>query len=249
HQPGTAGTGDGEPGGGYSDPSTAPGRPGGSPHGVSYGKKGGAKEVPLFAGIGLFNTALGRWLSSFKVKANTKAALEGASILAAVFTGMTSFVADLAKKAVRGSAKVLGGVFRRFRRPGGARGGALIKRQGSVSVLGKAHPSELSFADELAGRGYDVVVRGKHTAGADFLVDGIQWELKTLNAGTISAVRQNLRKGLKQGDGRVFIDGRAAGLSHGNAIRAVQQHARAGRMGRAVEVRVLSRSGEYVWTP
>ncbi|MCG8423053.1 MAG: HINT domain-containing protein, partial [Proteobacteria bacterium] len=79
-------------------------------------------EVPLFAGIGLFNTALGRWLSSFKVKASTKAALEGASILAAVFTGVTSFVADLAKKAVRGGTKALGGVFRRFRQPGAARG-------------------------------------------------------------------------------------------------------------------------------
>ena len=34
-------------------------------------------------------------------------------------------------------------------------------------------------------------------------------------------MRQNLRKGLKQGAGRVFIDGRAAGLSHINAIRAI----------------------------
>ncbi|MCG8420235.1 MAG: hypothetical protein MJE77_20070, partial [Proteobacteria bacterium] len=123
HQPGAAGTSDGELGGGHSDPSTAPGRPGGSPHGVSYGKKGGAEEVPLFAGIGLFNTALGRWLSSFKVKASTKAALDGASILAAVFTGVTSFVAKLAKKAVRAGTKALGGAFRRFRRPSASRGG------------------------------------------------------------------------------------------------------------------------------
>ncbi|MCG8416475.1 MAG: hypothetical protein MJE77_00870, partial [Proteobacteria bacterium] len=122
HQPGAAGTGDGELGGGYSDPNTTPGRPGGSPHGVSYGKAGGAEEVPLFAGIGLFNTALGRWLSSFKVKASTKAALDGASILAAVFTGVTSFVAKLAKKAVHAGTKALGGAFRRFRPPGAARG-------------------------------------------------------------------------------------------------------------------------------
>ncbi|MCG8419718.1 MAG: hypothetical protein MJE77_17435, partial [Proteobacteria bacterium] len=84
----------------------------------------GATEVPLFAGIGLFNTALGRWLSSFKVKASTKAALEGASLLTAVFTGVSSFVAKLAKKAVRAGTKALGRAFRRFRRPGAARGGA-----------------------------------------------------------------------------------------------------------------------------
>ncbi|MCG8425510.1 MAG: toxin glutamine deamidase domain-containing protein [Proteobacteria bacterium] len=122
HQPGAAGTGDGEPGGGHGHPSTATGRPGGSPHGVSYGKEGSAENVPLFAGLGLFNTALGKWLSSFKVKASTKAALDGASLLAAVFTGVTSFVAKLAQKAVRAGAKALGGAFRRFRRPSASRG-------------------------------------------------------------------------------------------------------------------------------
>ncbi|MCG8420787.1 MAG: hypothetical protein MJE77_22935, partial [Proteobacteria bacterium] len=153
HQPGAAGTGDGHPGGGH--PSTAPGRPGGSPHGVSYGKAGGAEEVPLVAGLGLLNTALGRWLSSFRVKASTKAALDGASLLASVFTGVTSFVADLAKKAVRAGTKALGGAFRRFRRPGVARRGLcfvagtqVLMADGTTKAIEKVDAGEFVLADD-----------------------------------------------------------------------------------------------------
>jgi len=124
----------------------------------------------------------------------------------------------------------------------------IVPRFGSVEVLGKAYPKEINFAKELAAFGYDVTVRGKSAAGADLLVNGIQWELKTLESASVNAVRQNLRKGLKQGNGRMFIDGRDVGLSYGTAIKAIQYHYNAGRMKNAVEVRVLTRSGEYAWT-
>ncbi len=115
-------------------------------------------------------------------------------------------------------------------------------------VLDKAHPKEIAFAEELADKGFDVVVKGKHAKGADLLINGVEFELKTLESATINAVRQNLRKGLKQSS-RVIIDGRQAGLSYGSAIRALRQHQAAGRLGAAQEIRILTQSGEVVWTP
>ncbi|MCG8419741.1 MAG: hypothetical protein MJE77_17550, partial [Proteobacteria bacterium] len=209
HQPGAAGTGDGAPGGGHSDPSTAPGRPGGSPHGVSYGKQGGVKEVPLFAGIGLFNTALGRWLSSFKVKASTKAALDGASILAAVFTGVTSFVAKLAKKAVRAGTKALGGAFRRFRRPGAARGGDELLLDTNVVIShGKNYAGKnavkLSVTDLEIG---SLVRRGK-LRGAP----GAAGDIANVGPGSLDS-RINVRGLLKNGTKGNFADGVIGGTA------------------------------------
>ncbi|MCG8425363.1 MAG: hypothetical protein MJE77_46380 [Proteobacteria bacterium] len=224
HQPGATGTGDGELGGGYSDPSTAPGRPGGSPHGVSYGKKGGAEEVPLFAGIGLFNTALGRWLSSFKVKASTKAALDGASILAAVFTGLTSFVADLAKKAVRAGAKALGAAFRRFRRPGAAGGAGSVAVDANTAIRAIEAGEGVAVDAALAGRRPMMSI----TSVKEFLVKGDVNHLRTwlgargggvARAGTEQAAAQ-LRvqasvsgRRLKLKDSRVAASAQAEGIS------------------------------------
>ncbi|MCG8424650.1 MAG: Hint domain-containing protein, partial [Proteobacteria bacterium] len=186
HQPGATGTGDGEPGGGHSDPSTASGRPDGSPHGVSYGKAGGAEEVPLFAGIGLFNTALGRWLSSFKVKASTKAALDGASILAAVFTGVTSFVAKLAKKAVRAGTKALGGAFRRFKRPGGARRGlrgCFVAGTLVETEVGSLPIEQIREGDLVLARDEENGTVGYQRVSATFVREGIEIYELTVNAG------------------------------------------------------------------
>jgi len=125
----------------------------------------------------------------------------------------------------------------------------IVSRQGTVEILGKAYPKEIIFANELAAHGYDVIVRGKSSAGADLLVNGVPWELKTLESVSVNSVRQNLRKGLKQGFGRVFIDGRKAGLSHNTAMKAIQDHYNAGRMANAVEVKIFTKTGEYVWIP
>ncbi len=46
----------------------------------------------------------------------------------------------------------------------------------------------------------------------------------------------------------MFIDGRDVGLSHRTAVKAIRDHYNAGRMKNAVEVRVLTRSGEYVFS-
>lgn len=126
--------------------------------------------------------------------------------------------------------------------------GSLVPRKGTVTVKGAAYRKEIDFANELAAKGYDVVVRGKDAAGADYLVSGVPWEYKQLNAPTINAVRQNIGDAVKQAQ-RVFIDGRKAGLTHTDAIRAVNQQVYAGRMRGAQEVRVLTTTGEYVWRP
>jgi hypothetical protein len=122
----------------------------------------------------------------------------------------------------------------------------LVKRAGSVEVLGKAKQTELSYADELAGRGYDVTVRGTAAQGGDLIVNGVQWELKTLNSGSQGAVINNVQKGLKQSN-RVIIDGRAAGLSHGDALRALERLKGSGSLDGAAEVIIETRSLRIGW--
>jgi hypothetical protein len=61
---------------------------------------------------------------------------------------------------------------------------------------------------------------GAATQGADFFVSGIKWELKTLDSATNEAVKNNIKKALKQCN-RVIIDGRAVGLSKEEALRGV----------------------------
>lgn len=125
--------------------------------------------------------------------------------------------------------------------------GVLVPRQGSVNVLGKAKQTELSYAEELAGRGFDVEVRGTGAAGHDLVVSGVPYELKTLTSGSQTAVMGNVERGLAQGGGRVIIDGRAAGLSHGDALRALDRLAGKGSLNGAVEVVIETRSGRIVW--
>lgn len=72
--------------------------------------------------------------------------------------------------------------------------------------------------------------------------------MKRLDAATINAVRQNIKIAKAQAD-YVIIDGRRVGLSHGMAIRAVHAQVRAGRMAGIKELRILTSTGEYVWTP
>jgi hypothetical protein len=122
----------------------------------------------------------------------------------------------------------------------------LVKRTGTVEVLGKAKQTELSYADELAGRGYDVTVRGTSAQGGDFIVNGVQWELKTLNSGSQGAVINNVQRGLQQSN-RVIIDGRAAGLSHGDALKALERLKGSGSLNNATEIVIETRSGRIGW--
>ncbi|MCP4351544.1 MAG: hypothetical protein GY795_39260 [Desulfobacterales bacterium] len=167
---------------------------------------------------------------------------DAASIFIPRFSGGRYATRSFARNAKRMGEKL--GIGKFFR----STSKSLAIRIGSFKQLGKAYPKEISFAKELSSKGYDVVLRGKGAQGADLVVSGTMYELKTLKSASINAVRQNIRSALKQAD-RVFIDGRASGLSHGTAIRAIKQHAAAGRMKNASEIRILTSSGEYVWTP
>ncbi|MCE9598361.1 MAG: TIGR04388 family protein [Spirochaetia bacterium] len=133
----------------------------------------------------------------------------------------------------------------------GGPGSQVIKNElkvvlGDVKVLGKAYRKEIDFAKELASKGNNVIVRGSQAEGYDFVVNGVRYEFKTLESASINAVRNNLGKAKYQSD-RVIVDGRSAGLSHADAIRAVQQQVQSGRMGALKEVKILTSSGEYVW--
>ena len=131
---------------------------------------------------------------------------------------------------------------------GGIDSGALLRRSGSVSVLGKAKQTELDYANLVAERGYDVIVRGTSAAGADLLINGVGHELKTLTSGTQTSVIRNVQRGLAQSD-RVIVNGAPASLSHADALIALDRLKGAGHLSGASEVIIETFTGRLVWTP
>jgi RHS repeat-associated protein len=128
-------------------------------------------------------------------------------------------------------------------------GREIVKREGSLTILGKAKQTEIDYGNILKGRGYDVTVRGTAAEGGDLVVNGVQYELKTLRAATQTAVMRNVREGLEQGAGRVVINGTPARLSHADAIRALERLEGAGHLKNAIEVVIETARGRIVWTP
>lgn len=70
--------------------------------------------------------------------------------------------------------------------------------------------------------GSKIYIRGTGVQESDFLMDGLKWELKTLNSPTENAVFNNIKKSLSKGNqGRRFIiDGRA-GLDAVDGINGI----------------------------
>ncbi len=111
---------------------------------------------------------------------------------------------------------------------------------GTLTQVGKKfHQKELDFANELTEAGYDAKAFGKNHAGADFEIGGVKWEYKALNSGSQNAVRQRIKKGIKQGDGRVIIEGREAGLKVDDAKKAIGELEERGRLEKGREVQIL----------
>ncbi|WP_159675649.1 hypothetical protein, partial [Andreprevotia sp. IGB-42] len=75
----------------------------------------------------------------------------------------------------------------------------------------KPSSQEIDAAEFLAAhRGAKIFIRGTGVQGADFLMDGVKWEVKTLVSGTNNAVANNIKKSMKSGNqgSRFIIDGR-----------------------------------------
>ena len=112
--------------------------------------------------------------------------------------------------------------------------------RGVVRFSAKTPPldKEVAVAAVIAERyGSSVFLRGSLVEGADALIDGVKWEIKTINAATNNAVAKNLKKAVKGRSSRVIIDGRAVGLTEAEAMAGI---ATAGRDGySAVELIIL----------
>ena len=123
-------------------------------------------------------------------------------------------------------------------------------KKGVVTIIegGKPLQKELDFANELAELGKNVTVRGSRAQGGDFLIDGQLWELKSLESGTIKAVRQNLKVAVGQAE-CIFVDGRKAGLTMADAIQAVKEQHHAGRLKTTKQVVIYTTEGIFFWTP
>jgi RHS repeat-associated protein len=75
----------------------------------------------------------------------------------------------------------------------------------------KPLPKEIDAAEFLAEKqGAKIFIRGgKGTQGADFFLDGVRWELKTLDSPSARAVRNGIYKSIKRNQSKlVVIDGR-----------------------------------------
>ncbi|WP_169316596.1 PA14 domain-containing protein [Deinococcus peraridilitoris] len=116
-----------------------------------------------------------------------------------------------------------------------------------ITMHGKPFQKEVDFVTStLAGLYKNVDIRGREAPGADLILDGVRWELKTLEAATVNAVRQNIRNGIDQSD-NLFIDGRNIGLTLKTAADAVAAHVGSGRMKGLQELRVYTVDGIYTW--
>jgi hypothetical protein len=90
---------------------------------------------------------------------------------------------------------------------------------------------EIDAANFLAEKfGHRIFIRGSGVEGADFLMDGVKWELKTLESASDNAVANNIKKSMKAGNQgkRFIIDGRKVGLTEENAIEGIKRAIRNG---------------------
>jgi hypothetical protein len=86
---------------------------------------------------------------------------------------------------------------------------------------------EVSAAAVIAeAYGSKIFLRGSLVEGADALIDGVKWEIKTINAATNNAVAKNIKKAVKGQSSRVIIDGRAVGLTEEEALKGIERAAR-----------------------
>ena len=119
---------------------------------------------------------------------------------------------------------------------------------GSVTVLGKAKQTEILAAEFLAQKtAANVVVRGTSASGADLVVNGIFWELKTLRSASAAAVRRSFKEAIakSQGYGRVIIDGRSAGLTEEIFKEGLASAQRFGYTNGLIEYKIIL-SGEKI---
>jgi RHS repeat-associated protein len=190
------------------------------------------------AALNVYQTKTQRALRDrgFSITSDERAAIDGLAILLAIFDPVLR-VAGAEGARLTGLGRAEGALVKRVAKP--------------VEILGECYPKEIKIAEEYRELGYDVVLRGKGAAGADMLIDGVQYEIKTLEASTVTAVSNNIRKGLKQTvDGRVIIDGRNVGLTPRQAWQGINHRLRHGdTLSRATEIRVLTTRGEVVWPP
>lgn len=101
--------------------------------------------------------------------------------------------------------------------------------RGVIRFSAKTPPldKEVSAAAVIAeAYGSKIFLRGSLVEGADALIDGVKWEIKTINAATNNAVAKNIKKAVKGQSSRVIIDGRAVGLTEEEALKGIERAAR-----------------------
>jgi RHS repeat-associated protein len=92
--------------------------------------------------------------------------------------------------------------------------------RGLAGLVANLTEDELTVFNELKGMGFDIQpienVQGAKTA--DFLVNGVRTELKTLQTAGPNTLKNAIESGAKQGE-QVIVDARKVGISSANAYR------------------------------
>jgi hypothetical protein len=90
--------------------------------------------------------------------------------------------------------------------------------EGGTDALIGLNPAERKVAQELIAQGHKVsVISRSSTKTADFLVDGIKTELKTLQSAGTNTLKNAIQTAAKQSDQNILIDARNVDISAGEA--------------------------------
>ena len=98
-----------------------------------------------------------------------------------------------------------------------------VKNGKVIGDLKGLTPAEREFVDELVSQGKQVelIPRGSGKT-ADFLIDGVETELKTVNRLGTNTVKNAIQSASKQGE-NILIDARGTSLTKADALNQINR--------------------------
>lgn len=126
----------------------------------------------------------------------------------------------------------------------------MVKRQGKITAPSSLNIQghEMDTARALADYGYDVEfvprIRGDRAKSADFIADGVLWEVKSPTSDNLRVVQKRLREALHQSRDVVFDSRRMKRLSNRQIQSEVEKWAR--NLSYLRRLLYVNRSGEVI---
>ncbi len=137
---------------------------------------------------------------------------------------------DLLERSAAGDREATSELINEFAGGGGiAKAGKIVKGVKNGQVVGDLKGltlAEREFVDELVSQGkqVEIIPRGSGKT-ADFLIDGVETELKTVNRLGANTVKNAIQSASKQGE-NILIDARGTSLTKADALKPNKQSTR-----------------------